>query len=515
MDSVSAAPEVPARPHLSGRKAALRGFGWGALAGLVLVTLMYLADPLGLRPLPQLLNQPLLAIMPGVVFGYLIDNLQHAGKVVEEIGLIIAMIIGLGVLGAAWGWTSLRWHSQRSALLFAAGGWAFVMVVLLPISGTGLLGLVDGVTTPLIWAVLFVVYSVVLQLGADSAGPATAPDLGRRQLLGVLPVTIGLASLGILGLRLVPGWVKAVVNPPEAGLHGISPEVTPVENFYIVSKNISGDPTVDGQSWSLAVGGLVDRPMKLSASDLRALPNVTEFVTLECISNNVGGPQMSTGSFTGVRLRDLLDKAGPQAGGTWAAFKASDGYAESIPMSLIQGAPEILVAYELNGAPLPKGHGFPARILIPGHYGMKGPKWLDSITVVDHESGGFWEAQGWDHNAVVKTTARFDVPSEGDIVKLGPVLLAGVAFAGTRGVSRVEYSTDGGRSWNEASFKAPLSPLTWVLWQAEWTPGTEGAYSLEVRATDSAGDLQSARVAASYPSGSSGYHTVRIAISKA
>jgi hypothetical protein len=183
-------------------------------------------------------------------------------------------------------------------------------------------------------------------------------------------------------------------------------------------------------------------------------------------------------------------------------------------MSLVQAMPEILVAYDLDGAPLPVGHGFPARILIPGHYGMKGPKWLDSITVVDHESGGYWEAQGWDHNAVVKTTARFDVPREGDIVALGPVTLAGVAFAGTRGVSRVEYSTNGGKTWTDATFPRALSPLSWVLWQADWTPGAEGAYTLAVRATDSTGALQSAQAAPSYPTGASGYHTVRIAVSK-
>jgi DMSO/TMAO reductase YedYZ molybdopterin-dependent catalytic subunit len=499
----------------SGRQAALRGFGWGALAGVVLVTLMYLASlVLGLRPLPQLLSQPLLALMPGFVFGFLIDTLQHAGKVVEELGLIVAMVTGLGVLGAAWGWTALRWHFQHSALAFAALGWVVVSAVLLPISGAGFLGLVDGPATPLIWAALFAVYGVVLQLGAESPGAAAAPDLGRRRMFSVLPVTIGVVSLGVLALRLVPDWYKAIFNPPEAGLSGISPEVTPVQNFYVVSKNFV-DPTIEAQGWTLEVGGMVDRPLKLSLSDLRGLPGATEYVTMECISNNVGGEQMSTGSFTGVSLRDLLAMAGPQAGGTWAAFKARDGYAESLPFSLIQGAPEIFVAYELNGAPLPMGHGFPARMLIPGRYGMKGPKWLDSITVVDHESGGYWEAQGWDHNAVIKTTARFDVPGDGDIIKLGTVLLAGVAFAGSRGISKVEYSTDAGRTWAEAVFKAPLSPLTWVLWQADWTPGTEGAYDLRVRATDSAGSLQTSQAAASYPSGASGYHTVRIAIAKA
>jgi hypothetical protein len=153
-------------------------------------------------------------------------------------------------------------------------------------------------------------------------------------------------------------------------------------------------------------------------------------------------------------------------------------------------------------------------MLIPGHYGMKGPKWLDSITLVDHESGGFWEQRGWDHNAVVKTTARFDVPRDGDIVKLGTVTLAGVAFAGTRGISRVEYSTDAGRTWADATFAPALSPLTWVVWQAMWTPSAEGSYDLRVRATDATGTLQSSDVAASYPNGASGYHTIRVAVSK-
>jgi hypothetical protein len=145
---------------------------------------------------------------------------------------------------------------------------------------------------------------------------------------------------------------------------------------------------------------------------------------------------------------------------------------------------------------------------------MKGPKWLDSIDLVDHESGGYWEMQGWDHNAVVKTTARFDVPRDGDIVKLGTISLSGVAFAGTRGVSKVEYSTDGGRSWSAADIKPPLSPLTWVLWSAAWTPGREGSYQLQVRATDGGGVAQDSKAAGSYPIGASGYHTIQINVSK-
>jgi DMSO/TMAO reductase YedYZ molybdopterin-dependent catalytic subunit len=493
------------------RQPALYGFGWGCIAGIALVALMYVANLLlGLRPLPQLLNEPLLSLMPGWMFGLLIDNLQHAGKVVEEAGLIVGMVAGLGVLGAATSVAALRWHSRYLPFAFAGAGWLVVVVALLPAGGAGLLGLNDGPATPIMWAALFATYAVILQTGAQ----APVYDQGRRQLLGTVPVTIAAISLGVLALRLLPDWYRAIFSPPESGLSGPSPALTPVQNFYVVSKNIGSDPTVDGQAWRLAVGGLADRPLKLSLTDLRALPSVTEFVTMECISNDVGGQLMSTGSFKGVRLSELLAQANPQASATWVGFKARDGYSESLPMSLVTGAPEILLAYELDGAPLPVSHGYPARILIPGHYGMKGPKWLESIELVNHEAGGYWEQQGWDHNAVIKTTARFDIPHKGDIVKRGTVALAGVAFAGTRGIGKVEYSADNGARWSEATFESPLSPLTWVIWRASWTPSAEGSYTLKVRATDLAGKVQDKTEAGSYPSGASGYHTIQLSVSK-
>ena len=494
----------------SWRPSAVRGFAWGAVAGLATVALMYLAALfIGLRPLPQALSGPLLALMPGFVFGFLIDKLQHAGKVVEELGLIVAMVIGLGVLGSAWAVTAQRWRFQQSALVFAGFGWLVVALILLPVSGLGFLGLSDGPTTPIVWALLFAVYGLILQMGSMRPLPEQA-DAGRRRVMGAVPLAIGGISLGVLALRLLPGWYRAIVNPAEAGLSGASPEITPVANFYIVSKNIGGDPVVAADGWKLGIGGAVDKPLSLSLAQLRALPSTTEYVTLECISNDVGGNLMSTGSFSGVSLRALLAMASPRSNGTWAAFKARDGYAESLPMSLINGAPEVMVAYDLDGAPLPEAHGFPARILLPGHYGMKGPKWLDTIDLVDRESGGFWEMQGWDHNAIVKTTARFDVPRDGDIVKLGAISLSGVAFAGTRGVSKVEFSADGGRTWSPADFKAALSPLTWVLWSAEWTPSSEGVYELQVRATDGGGAQQDSRATPSYPNGAGGYHTIRV-----
>jgi DMSO/TMAO reductase YedYZ molybdopterin-dependent catalytic subunit len=497
------------------RRLVLRGFGSGLVAGLVLVALMYWAKPIiGTTPLPQLLQQPILAVMPGFVFGFLIDTLQHAGKVVEEAGLIVAMIVGLGILGAAWRWAESAWARPPHALAFAAAGWAVVALVLLPISGDGFLGLNEGPVTPLVWGVMFAVYGLVLQLVGDPGPGAPAlADPGRRRILQLIPIGIATLSAAVLVSELLPRWYGAVFSAPEIGLSGASPEITPVENFYVVSKNFS-DPIVSERGWSLNVGGLVSKPLHLSMSDLRALPGATEFVTLECISNNVGGHLMSTGQFTGVPLRDLLGMAAPQSTAMYARFKARDGYTESLPLSLISGSPEILVAYALDGAPLPAGHGFPARILVPGHYGMKGPKWLDSIDLVSQDDGGYWESEGWNRTAVVRTTARFDLPRAGDNAKTGALVsLLGVAFAGVRGISKVEYSTDGGRSWSAADLRAPLSSLTWVLWDAAWTPRQEGAYLLKVRAVDGGGSPQEPASSASFPNGASGYHTIRVDVS--
>src|SRR5258708_34256163 len=168
------------------RRPALYGFGWGCVAGLALVALMYVANlVLGLRPLPQLLNEPLLSLMPGWIFGFLIDTLQHAGKVVEEAGLIVGMVIGLGVLGAATSVAALRWSSRYLPFAFAAAGWIVVVVALLPAGGAGLPGLNAGPGTPIMWAALFAPYGVVRPMGGQEA--PSAHERGRP--LGPVPPT--------------------------------------------------------------------------------------------------------------------------------------------------------------------------------------------------------------------------------------------------------------------------------------------------------------------------------------
>src|SRR3989442_9088753 len=182
------------------RRVVVRGFASGLAAGLFLLALMYPANLVaGTSPLPQLLQHPILAVMPGFVFGFLIDTLQHAGKVVEEAGLIVGMIVGLGFLGGSWAWARQVWARPPHALLFAAAGWAIVALVLLPISGDGFLGLNEGPIAPLVWGLLFAAYGVVLQVGADPAAvtPVRA-DPGRRRMLWLMP--IGIAALSAGGL---------------------------------------------------------------------------------------------------------------------------------------------------------------------------------------------------------------------------------------------------------------------------------------------------------------------------
>jgi DMSO/TMAO reductase YedYZ molybdopterin-dependent catalytic subunit len=497
------------------RPSASRGLLAGAIAGTVLVAAMYLLGPLaGLRPLPQLLQQPLLDVMPGAVFGFLIDNLQHAGKVVEEAGLIIGLLSGLALLGGVYAVLRRRYEIPFLGILVAAAGWLLVSAVLLPLSGDGFFGLAEGVATPLLWAVLFAVYGVVLEMANDRwlAPAAGAADPGRRLVMTRLPLAVAGGSLIVLGIQLVPGWFQAIFNPPERRLGGASPEITPVANFYVVSKNFV-DPVIDAAGWSLNIHGMVEHPLKLDLSALRALPAVMQYVTLECISNNVGGNQISTGEFAGPSLQSILTMAGVQPGASLVAFRSRDGYSETLPLSLVMQSPEILVALSLGGAAITAQHGFPARILVPGHYGMKGPKWVEDIELTTGSRNGYWENQGWNPDAAVRTMARIDLPVDGQLLQQGPVALAGVAFAGSRGVSAVELSVDGGRAWVEANVKPPLSNLTWVTWTASWAPAASGVYRLLVRARDGAGAVQASAVRPSFPDGSSGYHTISVNVS--
>lgn len=295
-------------------------------------------------------------------------------------------------------------------------------------------------------------------------------------------------------------------------IRGLPPEITPNDKFYIISKNPPGlDPAVDVRRWSLEIAGLVAWTTRLTYDELRTMPSVEQVQTLECISNEVGGDLISNAKWRGVRLRDVLMRVGGdppkrREGSLLLCRRLQNGHP---PRGCHE--PYHPAGFEMNGELLPKEHGFPVRLLVPGLYGMKNPKWIIKIEVVDYDFKGFWEAQGWSDEAVVKTMSKFTTPDR-RVYPVGKIELGGVACAGDRTIAAVEYSTDHGKTWQKAKFKPPLGKFTWALWGAIWKAAGPGEYVLKVRAKDGSGVLQTEREKPPLPEGATGYHTLHIRV---
>jgi hypothetical protein len=178
---------------------------------------------------------------------------------------------------------------------------------------------------------------------------------------------------------------------------------------------------------------------------------------------------------------------------------------------------QVVLAYQMNGAPLTDKHGYPVRMLSPGIYGMMHPKWITDVMVMNEEVLGYWQQQGWSQEARMNTSIRIDLPADGSRITPETTVIEGIAFSGDRGISKVEVSTDGGATWVEARLKPPLGPYTWVLWDYTWTPPDEvdAKVSIQARATDGDGELQTAEQSQPYPDGATGYHAVEVTIQEA
>jgi len=358
--------------------------------------------------------------------------------------------------------------------------------------------------------------------------PQVPSDPSRRRLLASIGLGAGallvgnassLMAAGGPGARLrIPGLRPAVTPVPAPGdaafrsLPGLTARVTPLGAFYVVDEAFV-DPLLDPSTWRLAVGGFVSSPYDLSFDDLTRMEVRERFQTLECISNPIGGQLISTARWEGVPLGALLERAGPRPGWAEVVFHSADGYSDSLPFTqAVDGT--TLIAIGMNGDELARRHGFPARVLSVGTYGMKNPKWLTSIEVVDRPYTGYWEERGWSKPAVVKTGCRIDVPRQGARVG-NPAVLAGIAFAGDRGISKVEVSTDGGETWLRALLETALSPYTWVRWMYRWTPPTPGVVTIRARAYDGEGVPESPMWEPPHPDGASGLPVIAVQVSPA
>ena len=314
-------------------------------------------------------------------------------------------------------------------------------------------------------------------------------------------------------------------RPPDAPselLPFFASEITPNDRFYRIDINVA-IPTIIADMWNLRVTGLIDNPLELTYGELKSLPSMEEYATLECVSNKVGGDLISTALWKGVSLKSVLEMAQVKPEATYVVFRCFDGYDVGIPLE--KGLEETtLLAYEMNRATLPADHGFPVRAIVPGIYGMMNAKWVTEIELVDTVYEGFWQRKGWSNEAKYKIHSTIVAPGSALSNRFGSlgmptrvtlgnkVPIAGIAFAGNVGISKVEVSMDGGNSWQEARMKRPISINSWVLWYIEWNPESQGTHTISVRATDGTGKIQPVGFHEPFPDGSSGYNMIEVMV---
>jgi DMSO/TMAO reductase YedYZ molybdopterin-dependent catalytic subunit len=360
-----------------------------------------------------------------------------------------------------------------------------------------------------------------------ASGPkASAVAIDRRTFLvrvggAAATITVGgawlSASLSSLRERASGAGTQAwsAAHPlPNAGskvipVTGTRPELTPVAMHYRIDINARA-PAIQEADWKLKIGGLAEHPMEWALADLRdRYPPFHQFITLACISNPVAGSLIGTQRWSGVPLRRLLQEVKPKPSATHLDIRAADGFNESLPIAEALEDERVMLTYAWDGLPLTANHGFPLRIYRPDHYGMKQPKWIESIELTDRDVPGYWLERGWDHEARMKATSVIDAIGVDmmivDADKRTRIPIGGIAHAGARGIAKVEVRADDG-PWEQAQLREPLSDRTWVLWRYEW-PFQAGDHTFTVRCTDGAGNAQIETRAPVRPSGATGLNS--------
>jgi len=513
-------------------------FYCGLIAGCAQVLAVLALRRVNAIPIPaELVQDRLLQIVPGTVMARTIDTLRFDAKPLMLIGWESLQIVGSAVFGVLAGACVAARPPHRTvfallpiALLAALLSWLSVEVVGFTLLGLGPAGIYApaGVASALwslppaaVYALVLLAMGSLLDRTLDEHGESTTSPgrrIGRRKAMAlalsamVAPVTGAAIERVItrLGEQETRPRNGGTANGAEASVaRGTVSAITPNAAFYVVSKNAI-DPDLAADQWSLTIDGLVGESNRLTYHDLRALESTEMYATLECISNGVGGALMSTGLWRGVPVTKLLDLGGVPDEARWVVFSSADGYIQSIPLE-VAFRPTTILAHTLNGEPLPAKHGFPARLVAAGRYGMKNPKWLTRIRLTRERFESYWERTGWDGDRGVETMARLDTrPSRA--LPYVPVRLGGVAFAGDRRIARVEISTDGGRCWAAADLLPPLSLNSWVLWTHTWRPGPPGDYRILVRAVDGAGTPQVREQRYTFPTGATGYDSLLVRV---
>lgn len=505
----------PQAPDLFRRSARMAGALAAGAALLALFLVSRLAPDITFAP--AALAQDIIRATPVAVSNFFIERLGHLAQQILTLGVVLgALALGAEAL--------FRTAGDRKTRPGVAGAVLGIVAAAAAASATGAspTGVIVATT------VAVCLYAVVARSAFDRLVSTPSTDEGRRRNLR-MGAAWGLALVAGGG---VAAWLASKLGGPNTAVSvaqaavkvtpvqqsgfpdipGLTPEVTPAADHYVVDVDII-DPRVEASSWKLSVTGLVENPLRLSFSDLQSKFDVVEeYAVLTCISNKVGGNLVGNSIWTGVRLRDVLTEAQVKPGAVDLVLRGYDSYLDSIPLERAMD-PSVLLAIAQDRKPLRQEHGFPCRLRIPAIYGMKNVKWLQSIDLVDHDFLGYWQSRGWNDTAIVHTESRIDVAGEGGSAHRGrPTWIAGIAWAGDRGISKVEVTTDGGKTWHPAMLKDAIGRYAWRLWAYRWDPAQSGDVRVACRATDGDGVTQPPRRRDPYPAGATGYPEMQVTV---
>jgi DMSO/TMAO reductase YedYZ molybdopterin-dependent catalytic subunit len=447
----------------------------------------------------------------------------------DKLALEVFIVLLSLVFGAVLGIVATRWYNVAALGLGAFGIAGFLAALGDPEASPAIVAVIAAVS---IGVGLWVLGWLVAPEGARGSSPsAMMPDWSRRSFLirsgsiGAAAAVAGIGGRGLLerqrspaggGAALPPATDLAPVldatNDLSSSVADLTPIVMPNERFYRIDTALL-IPTPDTASWTLRIHGLVDRETTLTWDELLGLPMFEQYVTIACVSNEVGGKLVGNAKWTGVRLRDVLEMAGVQSSATQLVGRSVDGFTAGMPTAWVMDpAREPMIAIQMNDQPLPQAHGYPARLIVPGLYGyVSATKWLAELELTTLESfDGYWVPLGWSKEAPILTQSRIDTPAYGASLTAGRVPIAGIAWAPDRGISKVEVGIDG--QWREARTSRPISDATWVQWVLDWD-ATPGDHQIMVRSTDGTGTVQEEGPTPPAPDGARGWQTIDVRVS--
>jgi len=436
--------------------------------------------------------------------------------------LVTGTIAGSLLLGALAGVLSLRRRVYGLVLLVAMGGVGIAAAMSTPDAATA-----DAFPPTVAALVAMALLDYLLRWAQAPVVPASEPGraeaLGRRRFL-VRTAVVGAGALALTGVgQVLAGGRRAVeaarstvrlrlnrpVPPPgvTVPVQGVAPWMTPNEQFYRIDTALAV-PRVLPADWRLRVHGLVERELVLTYEDLVGRGLQEAWITLCCVSNEVGGSLISNARWSGVPLADLLAEARVRPGADAVLSTSADGWNAGTPLAALTDGRAAMLAVAMNGEPLPVEHGFPVRMVVPGLYGfVSATKWVVDLEVTRFaDFSAYWTQRGWSPRGPVKTESRIDVPHDGAQVQAGRVAIGGIAWAQHTGIARVEVRIDDG-AWQDARLASVPNVDTWRQWAYAWD-AQPGRHRVAVRATDESGYTQTPERTGVVPDGATGWHTI-------